>query len=113
MLNYQASFNAKETTIAMSKSPLDLEQFSVFDWPVQYNNNASVYFGANSPASDFLSSFVLGDELYIAAELWGNNEPYPEEGPILEWVPVSQGGEITDPRTGEPKDPLYDLYGWK
>lgn len=31
----------------------------------------------------------------------------------LFWAPVSQYGEITDPRTGEPKDPLYDLYGWK
>jgi hypothetical protein len=28
----------------------------------------------------------------------------------LIWVPVRPAGTITDPRTGKPKDPYYDLY---
>lgn len=34
----------------------------------------------------------------------------PLTGSSLEWRRIFSAGIITDPRTGEPKDPLYDLY---
>ena len=32
------------------------------------------------------------------------------DGLDLSWKGVNAGGVITDPRTGKPKDPYYDLY---
>ena len=120
-INHDADYIASDAqrnilVVAMSKTPSDLEQFAIPDWGSYLGNlgavnaSAKILFDVDSPGAYFLESLAFGDDLYIATEAWGNNEPYPE-GPILEWAPVSQGGEITDPRTGEPKDPLYNFYG--
>lgn len=34
----------------------------------------------------------------------------PLNDSTLEWRRVFSAGEITDPRTGQPKDPLYNFY---
>ena len=33
-----------------------------------------------------------------------------DDGTELSWKRVNAGAVITDPRTGKPKDPYYDLY---